>query len=212
MNTLLVEGYNDEFIIQKLLKRRKIEFENFEIKSCNNVDKLLRILPDTILLKTNEDVIGIIVDADENLAERWKKLRDILIKVKFQDVPQSTNIKGIILKADENDELPQVGVWLMPNNKLNGRIEDFIKFLVPSDDDLLPLAEKKVDDLISKEKNRFTIPHKSKAVIHTWLAWQERPGTQLGAAVTYRVAKTLEHILDDKNATDFIEWLKKLFK
>lgn len=211
MNILLVEGYNDKFVIQKLLKRRKIEFENFDIRSCENVDKLLNILPETIQLKTNEDVIGIIVDADENLAERWKSLRTLLIKAGFKNVPQLTDAKGIIVK-DENYELPQIGVWLMPNNQLTGRIEDFIKFLVPSDDDLLPLAEKKVDDLISKGKNRFTIPHRSKAVIHTWLAWQEKPGIQLGAAVTYRVAKTLEYILDDKNASDFVGWLKRLFK
>ncbi len=114
-------------------------------------------------------------------------------KAGYKNLAQLPNIKGILLK-DENNELPRIGVWLMPNNQLNGRIEDFIRFLIPANDELLPLAKKNVDNLISSRKNRFIDSHRSKAIIHTWLAWQERPGIQLGAAITCRVAKTQEHI------------------
>jgi hypothetical protein len=54
--------------------------------------------------------------------------------------------------------------------------------------------------------------HKSKAIIHTWLAWQERLGIQLGKAITYRFIKSQQYILDDGKASDFINWLQALFK
>ena len=207
---LKVEGINDKKVIEKLLGRRKIDFENFEIQESPNVDRLLTVLPDMIRLG-NYDVIGVIVDADEDLRGRWKSLQKILKKSGYDNIPNEPDERGIILK-DENDELPIIGIWLMPDNKINGRIEDFIRFLVPADDELLPIAEKNVDTLIKKGINRFSVPHRSKALIHTWLAWQEKPGTHLGQAITYRIAKTQEHILDDGNASDFIEWLKKLFR
>lgn len=211
MNILLVEGINDKYVIQKLLKRRKIEFDNFDILNCENVNKIFNVLPETIQLKTYEEVIGVIVDADEDISDRWDSLRNILRKVGYENVPQVPDAKGTLLK-DENYELPKIGVWLMPNNQISGRIEDFIRFLVPSGDEILPLATNSVDNLISKGKNIFIPVHRSKAIIHTWLAWQERPGIQLGAAVTFRVVKTQEHILDDKKASEFVEWLKKLFR
>ncbi len=205
----MVEGFNDQNVIEKLLKRRKITFEEFDIKDCHNVEGLLQDLPHTINL--GFDAIGIIVDADEDLAGRWRTVREILRKAGYDNIPDQPNARGIILK-DDNDELPRIGIWLMPDNKINGRIEDFIRFLVPADDELLPIAEKNVDTLIKKGINRFSVPHRSKALIHTWLAWQEKPGTHLGQALTYRMAKTQEHILDDGHASDFIEWLKKLFR
>lgn len=211
MKILMVEAINDKFVIEKLLKRRKIEFDNFDITDYHNVEKLLHILPETIQLRAYGEVIGVIVDADEDMAGRWQVLQGILKRAGYANIPQEPDRKGILLK-DEGYELPQIGIWLMPNNQINGRIEDFIRFLVPSNDDLLPIAEKTVDNLITRKKNRFSIPHRSKAVIHTWLAWQEKPGTQLGSAITYRVAKTQDHILDDRNASDFVEWLKKLFR
>ncbi len=211
MNILLVEGINDKYVIQKLLKRRKIEFDNFDILNCENVNNIFNVLPETIQLRTYEKVIGVIVDADENISGRWESLKNILRKAGYDKVPQVPDVKGTLLN-DEKYDLPKIGVWLMPNNQLSGRIEDFIRFLVPSGDEILPLATNSVDNLISKEINRFIPVHRSKAIIHTWLAWQERPGIQLGAAVTFRVVKTQEHILDDRKASEFVEWLKKLFR
>ena len=211
MKILLVEGINDKYVIEKLLKRRKIEFENFNIQNCENVNRLLNLLPGRIQLRTYEEAIGVIVDADEDLAGRWREIDYLLRKVGYENIPQLPDAKGTLL-TDENYELPKIGIWLMPNNQINGRIEDFIRFLVPPADDILPLAEKSVDNLLTTGRNRFIPVHRSKAVVHTWFAWQERPGIQLGAAVTFRVVKTQEHILDDKKASDFIEWLKKLFR
>jgi len=207
---LLVEGIDDRKVIEKLLRRRKITFD-FEIKNCDGLDKLLRLFLTAVQTRTHEGVIGVIVDADDFLSERWQTLRGILRGQGYENLPSDPNPKGTIL-TDEDEELPKIGIWLMPNNRTAGTIEDFVRFLVPDNDDLLPVAEKKVDKLISAGKNRFAIAQKSKAVIHTWLAWQERPGTLLGNAVTYRFVKTQDYLLDDGKASLFVEWLKKLFR
>lgn len=72
MKILLVEGINDKFVINKLLKRRKIEFENFTIKDCRNVNNLLNILPEVLQFRTYEDAIGIIVDGIEEYFHFYK--------------------------------------------------------------------------------------------------------------------------------------------
>ena len=85
MNILLVEGINDKYVIQKLLKRRKIEFDNFDILNCENVNKIFNVLPETIQLKTYEEVIGVIVDADEDISDRWESYMACLArKIKRQ--------------------------------------------------------------------------------------------------------------------------------
>ncbi|MFZ2170123.1 MAG: DUF3226 domain-containing protein, partial [Methylococcaceae bacterium] len=53
----------------------------------------------------------------------------------------------------------------------------------------------------------FFIPnHHSKAVVHTYLAWQHEPGRPLGQAITAKVLDP-SHSL----AKNFADWLKRLF-
>ena len=81
-----------------------------------------------------------------------------------------------------------------------------------SNDQLLTIATNTVEKLIKDKKNLFPEIKKSKAIIHTWLVWQERPGTLLGNAITYQFIKNQEHILSMNKASTFIQWLQKLFK
>lgn len=176
---LIVEGIDDK--ISRLLQRRKITYQHFEIHDANGIKQSLKTFSITIK-SGNYDVIGIVVDADTDLLERWQELRNRLINEGYQHVPQNPHAKGTII-TDPEEELPTVGIWLMPNNQKTGMLEDFIRFLVPPDDELLLMAQNKVNDIIKTGQNRLTQSHKSKAIIHTWLAWQERPGTQLGKAI-----------------------------
>jgi len=207
---LIVEGIDDKYVISRLLQRRKITYQHFEIHDDNGIKQSLKTFSITIK-SGNYDVIGIVVDADTDLLERWQELRNRLINEGYQHVPQNPHAKGTII-TDPEEELPTVGIWLMPNNQKTGMLEDFIRFLVPPDDELLLIAQNKVNDIIKTGQNRFTQSHKSKAIIHTWLAWQEKPGTQLGKAITYRFIKSQQYILDDGKASYFINWLQALFK
>ncbi|MEN8220991.1 MAG: DUF3226 domain-containing protein [Pseudomonadota bacterium] len=207
---LIVEGIDDKYVISRLLQRRKITYEDFGIHDANGIKQSLNTLSCAIK-SGNYEIIGIVVDADSDLLERWQELKNRLIKAGYQQIPENPHPKGIII-TDPEEELPTVGIWIMPNNQKTGMLEDFIRFLVPEGDELLSIAQKQVNDIIKAGQNRFTQTHKSKAIIHTWLAWQERPGTQLGKAITYRFIKNQQYILNDGKASDFINWLQILFK
>ena len=57
-----------------------------------------------------------------------------------------------------------------------------------------------------KEERRFAEVHRSKALMHTWLAWQDDPGTPIGLAITKRYFDP-----ETPHATAFVEWLSRLF-
>jgi len=207
---LIVEGIDDKYVISRLLQRRKINYQQFEIHDAGGIKPSLNTF--SIAIKSgNYESVGIVVDADTDLLKRWQEIKNILTIEGYKQIPQNTSSKGTII-VDTEEELPTIGIWIMPNNQITGMLEDFIRFLVPTDDELLPIAQNQINEIIKAGKNRFSETHKSKAIIHTWLAWQEMPGTQLGKAMTYRFIKSQQYILDDGKASDFINWLQDLFK
>ena len=162
---------------------------------------LLVTLP--VRLKASDlERLGIVVDANTDIEARWQALRNILVKSGYANVPTAPDSGGAIIKQDER---PVVGVWLMPDNKLAGMLEDFIKFLVPQGDSLLKRAKDCVER-IPEQDRRFPPERQSKAEIHTWLAWQEEPGKPLGQAITARYLDA-----DAPHAQQLMEWIRQLF-
>jgi len=210
-NYLLVEGSEDKHVLRHLLgyhqipQQFKIKDEHFEIKDHEGIDNLLNQKTLRTYLKIDEmRRFGIIVDADTNLTARWQKVRDILNSLGYNTLPISLNFDGLILKEEGR---PVVGIWLMPNNQISGVLEDFVRFLVPSDDVLWPKAKNIVEEVKAIETDRrFHDVYESKACIHTWLAWQKEPGKPMGVAITARY-------LDATNpqAQQLITWIRQLF-
>ncbi|HWV29085.1 MAG TPA: DUF3226 domain-containing protein, partial [Dyadobacter sp.] len=99
-----------------------------------------------------------------------------------------------------------VGIWVMPDNRASGMIEDFARILVPDGDLLWPYAEKVLSDIGSAGIATFNAAHRSKALIHTWLAWQETPGVPMGQAIT---KSYLNH--NHELCNSFVKWLTALF-
>jgi hypothetical protein len=157
-----------------------------------------------LILKVSEiKTLGIILDADTDILRRWESLRDQFRSLSYI-MPDDLPITGLVV--DPADAV-KIGIWLMPNNQTNGMLEDFIRFLIPPDDNLLPIASSILLDLESKGLNRYNNPlHKPKALIHTWLSWQEDPGTPMGLAITKRYLTT-----EEENCSHFIQWLRDLF-
>lgn len=94
----------------------------------------------------------------------------------------------------------------MPDNQRSGALEEFLGDLVDADDTLLPLAETSVT--AARERGAsFGQAQTRKAVLHTWLAWQERPGVPYGTAIT---AGFFGH--DSPAALAFVEWFRRLFR
>lgn len=93
----------------------------------------------------------------------------------------------------------------MPNNQDPGILEDFLRFLVPEGDNLFAHVNACVDSIPTGQR-RFTELKKAKALIDTWLAWQEEPGKPFGQSIS---ARYLDPHLPAANT--FAGWLQRAF-
>ena len=194
---LLVEGNTDKFVIEKLRDDAHLP-KNFDISAKDSVDKLIESISAEIV--TSKGTIGILVDADENLQSRWDAIKNRLSN-KYT-VPDKLPTEGLIIEGHDK----KIGVWIMPNNKLTGMLEDFIAMLVPKNDPLMPIVDSTLTYLETKELNLYTQIHKPKTKIRTWLAWQKDPDTSMGTAISKHILETEQDICQN-----FVEWLQKLF-
>jgi hypothetical protein len=206
---LLVEGKTDQHVVWALCKKYNVP-ENFSvvqppIEDGEGIGALFEGLP--VRLKISGlQTLGLVVDADfePGLAGRWNSIRDRLIQSGYVRIPSSLPPEGLIYAPAG---LPKIGVWLMPDNQTSGVLEDFAATLIPPDDDLFPIAESVLRSIEDKSLCRYSAVHRPKALIHTWLAWQRKPGIPIGQAITANLLKYNSTIV---NA--FIEWLTELFK
>lgn len=202
---LLVEGSDDLHVITAICAKFNVK-ESFTIKDCNGVDKLLDSLPVRLKGDGETKVIGIVLDADTDAAARWGKLRKILTDSgKYTDIPQECPDSGLVIMPALHGDMT-FGAWIMPDNSTAGMIEDFAAVLIPEGDDLIPLADKALQHLEAGNMNRYKLAHHAKARIHTWLAWQETPGTPMGLAITKKYLTT-----DPPICQKFVDWINCLF-
>ena len=197
---LLVEGNDDQHVIWALCVKFNLK-QNFEVIDCKGIERLYGQIP-VRFKQSGINTIGIIVDADTNLQSRWTSLKSLLTAQGF-NIPNDLPANGLILSNTDNK---RIGVWIMPNNNLNGMLEDFISFLVPKDDKLLPIVNATLQNLEDNHLNKYSITHKSKAAIHSWLSWQEEPGTPMGLGITKRYLTK-----DEETCLQLTNWLKALF-
>ncbi len=206
---LLVEGKNDRHVIWALCEQYQLP-ETFSVEiptpeEGQGIEVLLADLPYK-LRQENLETLGIVVDADRDLEARWRAIRDRLNGCGYDNIPQIPPLEGWVLPSI-NPFLPRVGVWLMPDNRLPGILEDFVAQLIPPEDRLFPKAEAILEEIESTQLNRYSVVQHPKALIHTWLAWQETPGMPMGQAITARVLLSNSPI-----AQMFVGWLNYLFE
>ncbi len=174
-----------------------------EGKAIFGVDHLIDKLP-VFLQDTAVERLGFVVDADDAPTGRWDVIRRALIAEGYSSAPNVADPDGTIV---EQVDRPRIGVWIMPDNRRPGIIENFIEQMIPSGDQLLPHANRCVDEAIAIDR-RFPDGrhHRQKAVIHTWLAWQKKAGRPQGLDIR---AGYLDASFD--LAQKYIAWLVRLF-
>lgn len=198
---LLVEGKQDWNVIDALCKKNEINNNLFGINECEGYENVIKKLNALILSSDNKpEVIGVVIDADNSSEKRWNQIKKKL-KSHNYILPKNPEAQGTIIQNYDN---PKIGIWLMPNNSDCGMLENFLlKMINP---EYIEVAKSCVD--LAKEKGitSFKENHYSKAVIHTYLAWQDEPGMPLGRVVSHN---TLKH--DIEIAGQFVDWLKSLY-
>ncbi|HPO61676.1 MAG TPA: hypothetical protein PK762_01170 [Candidatus Kapabacteria bacterium] len=197
---LLVEGNDDFHVIKAIATKFKIN-NYFVIIDCNGIDNIKKGIND-YQEKYQFDILGIVLDADFDFSSRWESIKNYLKKFGYS-TPKEFPKEGLILSNEENKK---VGVWIMPNNSLEGKVEDFVKYLIPAQDELLPIVESHLSEIEEKILNPYEEKDRPKALIHSWLAIQKTPGSPMGAAITKQYFSTNNEI-----CTQFVNWLKRLF-
>ena len=202
---VLVEGRDDEHVIKHLWGSRELP-ACLEVEPSGSVESLLEALPTRLKATNDGDIVAIVLDADDNLQDRWQQVRHRLVRASYLNVPENPAPSGTIIDAPEASILPRIGVWLMPDNQIRGILEDFLALLVPADSALFAHAKQAVAQ-IPVEQRLFPPVAEPKVLIHTWLAWQEKPGLPLGIAITARCLDPFQ-----PEADRFVAWLRQLFQ
>ena len=195
---LLVEGQDDRHIIQHIWKKEYKEKVPFDVQDKEGINNLIKAIPAEIKV-SNREILGIVVDANGNLDECWKKIT-CKIKEGVKDlgvgqipVPDHPVPTGTIIDC----EVRSIGIWLMPDNKACGELENFIVKMLPKNDLIWPSA---------KEDRKFDDTKIEKAQIFAWLATRKKPG-RMGAAISVG-----DLTLDNELSKNFFKWLSDLFK
>jgi hypothetical protein len=212
---LLVEGRNDCNAIYQLVRLVCEADPAFGIFDCGNdegvLDKISAILVQTI---PHQKVLGLILDTDiegstekDAVHRRWAQL-----KARFgsnYDLPDDFPETGLIVDPQPGRRavgtLPRIGVWLMPNNKAFGMFEDLLM------DSLGTRERGYTSNVVTQAKadgiGCYHDSHFSKAVIRTYMAWQEPPDVQyLGLAIQKGHFQNI-----DAACSGFFDWLWLLF-
>ncbi|MFH1740351.1 MAG: DUF3226 domain-containing protein [bacterium] len=204
VNRLIFEGPDDKHVVMNLLFNHEHEGEplcnHFNEKVKDGVDHLVDTLNEE-LGATDLGRLGVILDADTDLAKQWARVTRVLDGYGCKNVPAAPSADGTIMETQDGKK---IGIWVMPDNRSTGALEDFVGRLIAEGDVLWPKAQTDVNS-IPVENRRFKATYLSKAHVHTWLAWQEEPGTRMGE--TFK-----KKYLDPNHpqANVFVTWIKRL--
>ena len=200
---LLVEGLSDLHFVNQLLQQLELN-SGFEISNRLSLSSLL----DSIFAEINgpnRDVVGILVDADDVVSDRWddviKPLRDAGV-----EVPSFPDPAGTIIEATA--DRPRVGVWIMPDNQSPGELEDSVIDMIPDQDLVWPRSVVYIDDIVGmfpRPERRFSDGKIDRAKLYAWLATRKNP-PHIGAAIGAG-----DFNLDASQCKSFVDWLERLF-
>ena len=198
---LLVEGQDDAHVVKHLAEIHG-GADSFRIVDKQGLPNLIKSIRVEFESEARQ-VIGIVVDADDDVSSRWSEIQtELKDLVRLPDISaRGTIIEGI------NGE-PRIGIWVMPNNMDQGELEDFVHKMIPQDDVIWPKSQQYIDELVSKipkPPRPFTEKKVLRAKVHAWLATREAP-RRMGHAIGRNDLDA-----NARTATDFVAWLRRLF-
>ncbi len=193
---LLVEGQDDKHIVRHLVGRHRT-VPDFDILEKDGIDNLLDAIVPEIMVP-DRLAVGVVVDADDDPVSRWRAVADRLGRVGME-TPNGPDPAGAVAGGT-----PRTGVWIMPDNRSPGEVEDFVKTMIPAGDPIWPRAGRYIDGIPATER-RFSDGKALRAKLYAWLATREAPG-RMGSAIG-------AGDLDAGGAlvSAFADWLRRLF-
>lgn len=198
---LIVEGSDDLFTVVNLTTKHGMNWNSDPalpwISDAKSLERALRELP--VSLKVVKR-LGILIDADQMLAERWKAVRekvsDLLV------LPPTPPADGFVGTASNGCRF---GAWIMPDNVHPGALEELLIDMMPTGNALWTYACEVSTEALGKGA-AFPEKYTQKASLRTWLAWQREPGLPPGSAVERGYLQPASPL-----AQKFSLWFSRLF-
>ena len=195
---LLVEGRNDKHVVEHIYWKRFASEPPFAVRDKEGFSRLSEAIGPELKAPERE-VVGIIVDANDDLTARWTavtdRLRTACPGIEIGDPAPEGTIVGNELR---------VGIWLWPDNESGGELEDFVAEMVPDDDPVWPLSRRYIEGIPERHRS-FSEGKTARAEIHAWLATRKEP-RWMGSAI-----RTGDLKVDGVLAKRFASWLESLF-
>lgn len=179
------------------------------INEYGGLDRMLATDELETALKTSQlRALGIVFDADglhKSENTRWESVRNRCSQLGIA-IGESPNIQGFQTILESGIRF---GVWMMPDNSQRGMLETFLLQLVPPTERDSPLfTHVKAATSRAKELGaNYKAVHRDKALIHTWLAWEDAPGAQLHEAVKFKFLDA-----NSTRADNFVSWFRELYQ
>lgn len=204
---VLVEGRDDRIVVEKILQ--KFDVEGVSVIDSGGKDELLQdFIP--VLKVSGAERVGVVIDANASLMDRWKAIRDRINWDEFGvDKVDTPDRDGTIIARDPQPgrKGTKLGIWLMPDNEATGELENFLEDMIPSDErwelatDYVRRATEMVEQSGKQDEWRIDVP---KANIHAWMAIV-KPGSLSGTAIEAR-----EMDVNGEVCGRFVDWIKRL--
>ena len=203
---LIVEGKDELHVVSRISESYDI-LENFKIEVSGSNDQAIDKFISSIFA-SDFNKVGVLLDFEPN-QNVWGKLYNGLQSYKpyYKTIPHDPLEGGVIVEANGTNKLfDNFGIWLMPNNKDKGTLENFLLSVVNSGNVQIAFAEETLKELEKRGLDDYKPVHRNKALIHTYLAWQENPGAPYGTALKQK-AFDIEH----PDVQALANWLRQLF-
>lgn len=206
---LIVEGMTDKRVVPYLMEANGVPWPKpphhpVEIESWDSIDEILK--PEAINNQVKEpgrEALGVIVDANGDAAARWDELKT-RCSSELADLPDRIPAEGLELAHAGG---ARFGVWIMPDNRFNGMLEDLLVRLIPDESSALHKLARNCVTEARSERAPFKNVHERKAEAYTWLAWQDPPGLRLHEAIKHRVLDPTR-----PESRPFVKWFKSLYR
>ena len=214
---LMVEGQDDKHMVWQLCRRDSSSFSvsrygyemsvtlltkstTFLIAEQGSRPDLLKAIRQQIV-SSRTQAVGVLVDADDDLNKCWDDLAREFLRADVQ-LPVQPDLWGTIIP--EQGFFPRIGIWLMPDNRTGGELENFVSGMIPDDDPEWPLAQDFIEKIPCGHR-KFAPEKIDKAKVYAWLAARKEPG-RMGAAIGAN-----DLYVGNRLCRDFLSWLTKLF-
>lgn len=209
---IIVEGENDKKFIHSLAYSHGFAVADEVIRFAGDKDSAKAELKVELKSTHLYNKVSVILDADDKPEGTWQSILGILERSGKYKVKQNMPIPsgGVIIEPIDVHDIP-VGIWIMPDNRKTGMLEDFVASLIKEDDRIFCKAKEIVAELDRDRddyKNLFKHVHISKATVYTWLAWRNSPEQTMEQAVKKNVFDELK--MQSDNCMSFIDWLRKV--